>query len=184
MPARRQTVITDINPPSSSNESGKESEKTPQELREEACNGILQIVQLGCITFGLFSDAGAIGMFGPPLVEESVKLADNNKQIAKKMDLLVEVGPYAGIVGAAIPFAAQILVNHKIVKPEAFANAGVVSPDILETQMKTTMMKRAMESMQQQYQMEKEMRAMQEEMMANANANGNGTQGPTEPNDE
>jgi hypothetical protein len=169
MPARRQTLID-----SPSDEPTKdESPKSPKELRKEACEGILQIAQFGCMTFGLFADAGAIGFHGPPLINEAVELAEQNKTIAKRMDLLVEVGPYAGIIGVGIPFVAQILVNHGLIKAELFANAGVVHPEQLEADMKAQMMEKAMAAMNKQRETEERLMALREEMSAKANANGN-----------
>lgn len=147
--------------------------KTKADLRREALGGIAQIGQFACLAFGQFSDAGAIGVFGPPIIDETVKLADNNSKIASKVDLLVEVGPYAGIVAATIPFLAQIFVNHGFIKPEMFANAGVMHPDMLETQMKTELMRKAMEAQQEQMRIQEEMEDMRRQYDA-AQQNGSG----------
>lgn len=146
--------------------------KTKAELRQDALNGVLQVGQLACITTGQFADAGAIGIHGPKLANEIVQLAENNSKIAAKVDLLIEIGPYAGIVAAAIPFLAQLFVNHGLIKAEMFANAGVVEPADLENHMKMEMMRRAMEVRQQQQEMEAELRRMAEEMQENANSDG------------
>lgn len=138
--------------------------KTKNELRQEALDGLLQIGQLACLTFGQFSDAGAIGMHGPRLTSEIVTLAENNSKVASKVDLLLEVGPYAGIVAAAIPFLAQLFVNHGVIKAESFANAGVVEPAQLEQEMKLTIMRRSLEVQRQQQQMEAELREAMREM--------------------
>jgi hypothetical protein len=143
--------------------------KTKAELRQEALDGVLQIGQFGCLAFGQFADAGAIGMHGRPMTEELVKLAENNSKVASKVDLLIEIGPYAGIVAATIPFLAQLFVNHGLFKAEQFANAGVVSPETLEAQMKTEVMKQAMDAMLAQKQAEEEMVRMQDEMMSSVN---------------
>lgn len=148
--------------------------KTKKELRQEAVDGILQLAQFGCLAFGQFADAGAIGMHGPPIAAEVVELAETNSKVASKVDLLIEVGPYAGLVAAALPFLAQLFVNHGVFKAEQFANAGVVTPQTLESQMKTQMMQRAMAAMREQQRIEDEMRAMQEEMEARIQANGQG----------
>src|SRR5256885_11918349 len=88
---RASNTIKD-NPPITDN-----SNKTKAELRQEALNGVLQVGQLAALTFGQFSDAGAIGMHGPKLVSETVALAESNSKVASKVDLLIEIGPYAGI---------------------------------------------------------------------------------------
>jgi hypothetical protein len=143
--------------------------KTKAELRQEALNGVLQVGQLATLTFGQFSDAGAIGMHGPKLVSEVVALAENNSKVASKVDLLIEIGPYAGIVAAAIPFLAQLFVNHGVVKPEVFANAGVVPPEQLEKEMKLTIMRRSLEVQRQQAEMEAEMEAQMAEFLNGQN---------------
>lgn len=142
---------------------------TKAELRQEALNGVLQVGQLATLAFGQFSDAGAIGMHGPKLASEVVALAENNSKVASKVDLLIEIGPYAGIVAAAIPFLAQLFVNHGIVKAEMFANAGVVPPEQLEQQMKLTMMHQALEVQRQQMEMQREMEEARAEFDAAMN---------------
>lgn len=148
------------------------SNMTKAELRQEALNGVLQVGQLATLAFGQFSDAGAIGMHGPKLASEVVALAENNSKVASKVDLLIEIGPYAGIVAAAIPFLAQLFVNHGIVKAELFANAGVVPPEQLEQQMKLTLMRQAMEVQQEQMRMEREMAEARAEFDAAMNGQG------------
>lgn len=146
--------------------------RSKAELRREALNGVLQVGQLAALTFGQFSDAGAIGMHGPKLVSEVVSLAESNSKVASKVDLLIEVGPYAGIVAAAIPFLAQLFVNHGMVKAEMFANAGVVPPDQLEQQMKLTIMQQSLEVQRQQAQMQREMQEAQAQFDAEMNGQG------------
>lgn len=162
MPRASSTLKDD---PTPVNEAGK----TKAELRQEALNGVLQVGQLAAITFGQFSDAGAIGMHGPKLVSEVVALAESNSKVASKVDLLIEIGPYAGIVAAAIPFLAQLFVNHNVIKAELFANAGVVPPEHLEKEMKITITRRAVELQRQQMQMEAQMEAEMAEFMASQN---------------
>jgi hypothetical protein len=165
---RKTTTIPDpgISEPDS------DTPKTLQEKRTEAVGGLFQLAQYGCIAFGQFADAGALGMHGPNMAKEIVALADENSKVASKVDLLIEIGPYAGIVAAGLPFILQILVNHGILQAERCANAGVVTPQTLDSQMKTQMMRQAMEAMQEQQRIEEEMRAMEEEMQARMQANG------------
>lgn len=153
------------------NDETDNANKTKAELRQEALNGVLQVGQLACLAFGQFSDAGAIGMHGPRLVSETVQLAENNSKVASKVDLLIEIGPYAGIVAAAIPFLAQLFVNHGLVKAEMFANAGVVEPGQLEQQMKLTIMQRTLDAQREQQRMEQELREAMAEMNGDVPAN-------------
>lgn len=139
--------------------------KTKDELRQEALDGLLQLSQFGCLAFGDFADAGAIGVFGPPIATETVNLAKDNAKVAKWVDLFVEVGPYAGLVAAAIPFLAQLMVNHKVFKAEQFGNAGVMEPEMLETRMKTQVLHRAAEARRQQMEAQEQLVRLEEEML-------------------
>lgn len=164
-----------------SNEPENTTPKTKDELRHEAIDGVMQLAQFGCIAFGDFRDAGAIGMFGPPMVDEAVDLARENTAIASKVDLLIEVGPYAGFIAAAIPFVAQLLVNRGIFKAEHFINAGVVPPEQLEAQMKTQMLKKAMEAMAAQREAQQHFEEMQAEMAMSMNGNREMDNEPADP---
>ena len=165
MPPRRSIELPD----SPVSDIGNNGPKTQAELRQEALDGVLQIGQFIALAFGQFADAGAIGMFGQPMANETVKLAENDSRIASKVDLLIQVGPYAGFITATIPLLAQLLVNHKLLKPEQFANAGVVTPETLESKMKSELMKKAMDAMIEQKRLEDEMRDMEDQMRANMN---------------
>lgn len=167
MPRKTSTITDFIDPVN------EDAPKTKADLRREALGGVAQIGQFACLAFGKFADAGAIGVHSPGLIDETVKLADNNSKIASKVDLLVEVGPYAGIVAAAIPFLAQIFVNHGLFKAEVFANAGVVEPESLSAQMKTQLMRQAMEAQQEQMRIQQEMEEMRSQFDS-AQQNGHG----------
>jgi hypothetical protein len=156
-----------------------ERDKTKDELRQEALDGLLQLTQFGCLAFGSFADAGAIGVFGPPMANEIVDLAKTNSKVASKVDLLIEVGPYAGLVAATIPFLAQLLVNHKVFKAEQFGNAGVMEPEILETRMRTQVLQRAAEAKRQQMEAQEALQKLEEEMLANMNGDNSEGESPT-----
>lgn len=160
--ASRRTAYVPQNEP-------KEEPRTINEERKEALDGIWQLAQWGCLCFGQFADAGAIGQHGPNLSAQVMELVDKNAKLAKKLDILIEVGPYTGIIAAALPFLAQIAVNHKLVKAERFANAGVVHPEALEAQMKQQLAMQQMMAMRQQQAMEEELLRMQEEMASHMN---------------
>lgn len=156
---RQSSTILDPHPPSI-----EKKEKTRNELRQEALDGVLQLAQFGCLAFGDYADAGAIGVFGPPMAAETVILSNDNPKVAKWVDMLIEVGPYAGLVAAAIPFLAQLMVNHKVFKAEQFGNAGVMEPEMLETRMKTEVLHKAAEARRQQMAAQEELRKVEEEM--------------------
>lgn len=173
MPPRKTSTIPDPG----IREIPDDRPKTKDELRQEALNGILQLTQFGCLAFGDFADAGAIGVFGPPMANEVVKLAKENSKVASKVDLLIEVGPYAGLVAATIPFLAQLLVNHKVFKADQFGNAGVMPPEMLETQMRTQVLQRAAEAKREQMEAQEALRKLEEEMLKNMNGGENPSDG-------
>lgn len=142
------------------------------ELREEAANGFFQLAGLGCIMMGQFSDAGAVNIHGPGISHVAAKMAKTNDLIAKGLDSLLNVGPYAELIAVLSPLVLQLLANHKIVPAEKLAGANVVKPEVLESQVKTQLAMQAMEQMRLQRLVEEEMRVMQEEMMAEQNGSG------------
>lgn len=142
---------------------------TIDEEREEAVNGIFQLVGFGCIMTGQYADAGAISMHTPPISHEVAELAKKNESIAKGVDVLLQAGPYAALIGACMPLVLQLLVNHDIIPAEKMAGANVVKPEVLESQVKTQMARQAMEAMRQQQEAEAEMAEMQKAMAASRN---------------
>src|SRR6267154_2245229 len=88
---------------------------TVTESREEALNGLGQIVQLPLIGFKLHADAGAVGLYWPPIAKEISKLADGDERIAHLIDPLIKIGPYTALIAAALPFFAQLAVNHGMI---------------------------------------------------------------------
>lgn len=143
--------------------------QSTDELREEAANGFFQLAGLGCIMMGQFADAGAVNIHGPGISAVAAKMAKTNELIAKGLDSLLNVGPYAELIAVLSPLVLQLLANHKIVPAEKLAGANVVRPETLESQVKTQLAIQAMQQMQMQKAAEEEMRIMQEEMMQSAN---------------
>lgn len=154
MAARKTTIIEDQ----------PQDEAPPISEREEAVEGVFQLAQFGAITMGWFADAGAIGYHGPGIQREVMRIGAKYPKIGKKLDLLIDAGPWSALIAVALPLALQGLVNHGIFKAEQFANAGVVSPETLEYQMKATIMRQQMEALKAQREAEEELARMQEEM--------------------
>lgn len=146
-----------------------EKELTPHEKRIEAVDGGFQIAQLGCLMLGQLSDAGAIGIHGHGIAIEVVKWAEENDKVLEKLDLFVKAGPIAGVIGAVIPLVAQFLVNHKVIKPEMLANAGVVAPESLESLMKTQLIRQAAQAMRVQMEAEEELEKLKAEIIIRQN---------------
>jgi hypothetical protein len=142
--------------------------------RTEGVNGIFQLAGLGCIMMGQLHDAGAISIHGPAISNEIVTLAESDARIAKGVDALLQVGPYAGLVAAVMPLVLQLLANHKVVPADKLGGAGIQMPDALEMQVKTQMQLQALEIMRQRQAVEDELQMAQQEWdMAQAARNGN-----------
>src|SRR5437763_16262319 len=81
--------------------------------REDAANGIGQIIGFGFMVSGQLHDAGAIGMHWPNIAHEAAQVAENDAKMAKALDYLLEVGPYGNLIIVALPLVAPLLVHHK-----------------------------------------------------------------------
>lgn len=151
-------------PPKKAATSKPEKEMTIPERREYAVNGLFQLGSLGCVLLGQHADAGAISIHGPNIAHEVSDLASQNDQIANAVDKLLTVGPYAGLVGAVLPFFMQIAVNHGIIKADKLpAESDIVAPEVLEAQVKTALARQQMEAMQRQREAERELAEMRAE---------------------
>lgn len=152
----------------------KNNERVPtiQEKRFDAVQGIWQLAGLGCVMMRQYADAGAISMHSPAITKEVVELANNNEVIANAVDQLLQVGPYAGLVAAVMPLAAQLLVNHgRIPADKMPAESGIVDPKILEAQVKTEMMRMQLEALKAQREAELDLARMQAEFEEMENDN-------------
>ena len=149
--------------------------KTPTEKRSEGLNGIGQLAQGLCLMFGQYADAATFGMHWSPVATELANVAETNETIAKPIDLLIEIGPYGALLEAVMPFAMQILANHRLIKPEMLLGSNIVPPEVLEAQMKTKIMQMQAQAMRDQQIAMAEAQAAQrdmQEMMAAQNGNG------------
>jgi len=131
--------------------------------RRQGLAGLAQVAQMGCLAFGLKADAAAIGMHSGPLLTEVAKLAEAQPAIARWVDPLIVAGPYAALVGAAIPLIAQLAANHRM---GAMTNLGAVPPEVLEARMDAEMMRAEMEAMRERAAMMQEADATRREMAA------------------
>lgn len=117
----------------------KKAEATKAEItsaRAQAVTELGQFAQLPLMITHQYADVGAIQLHWPNVSQEIAKLADSNEQVAKIIDPLMQVGPYAGLITAVMPFAVQILVNHGRVTAGA---GGSVSPTTLSSQVEASL---------------------------------------------
>ena len=154
--------ITNAPPPVKGNVTVKavKSNKKAAE-REEALNGIGQIVQVPLIATKQFADAGALSLYWPPIAKEVAILAESNEQIAKLIDPLIQVGPYTALIAATLPFVMQLAVNHGMVAPGAM---GTVPAQVLSAQIETAMLRSELEAMKAQKEAEDQSREFKAEM--------------------
>jgi len=138
--------------------------KSPVEKRTEGLNGLGQLGQGLCLMMGQYADAAAIGMHWGPVASELAKIADSNETIAKPIDFMIEIGPYGALLEAAIPFVLQILANHKLIKAEAMLGSNVVTPEVLDAQMKAQVMRTQAQAMRAQQAALADAQAAQAEM--------------------
>lgn len=89
------------------------------EAREEGLKGLAQIGTAVCILTKNYADAGALDMHAEPIAHELAVLAQDNEKIATIIDRVTAMGPYAALIGAVMPLALQILVNHDRIKPDS-----------------------------------------------------------------
>lgn len=120
--------------------------------RSQSVGALFQMAQFGCVSFGQYADAGAFALHGPPAAAELGKLAEINPWIAKGIDSLDIIGPWAGLLTAVMPLALQLLANHGRISAERVANLGIVPAATLEAQAKAQlaeMQRQAVEAQRQ-----------------------------------
>jgi hypothetical protein len=130
--------------------------------RQDAIASLGALAQVPLIAVKLYADAGAVSLYWPKIAREISLLADTNEQIAKLVDPLMQVGPYAGLITAVLPFALQIGVNHKRLPAGAM---GTVPASTLAAQIETALAKAELEALRTQYEAERQSRAMRDDIL-------------------
>ena len=105
-----------------------------------------------------YADAAAVGMHAPNLARETAALADEYEMVGTSVDMLIKVGPFGGLIAAAIPLALQLMANHKMIDARQVVGANIVPPEVLEAQMKAEVIQMQAESMRAQQQAMEDMR--------------------------
>lgn len=170
-------TISAIKGASSDSESKPITEPKSVNTREQSVNGLFQIAQMGLVTAGQYADAVAIGLHGEKISHEIVQIANTNARIARAVDYLTEVGPYAGLVTAVLPFVMQLAANHRMIPANKLP--GVIDPQVLQIQMETEITKQAILEMEKAQQVKAEYEAMMTEVREateRAESNGDGTE--------
>jgi len=109
------------------------------------------------------ADAAAIGMHWPKLAHEIAVLAETQEAVANVIDPLMKVGPFAGLIAAAIPLAMQLAVNHGRMKPGQMGTVPAVS---LQSQMETAMAQAELQALRMQQEAEEQAARARAEIQA------------------
>jgi hypothetical protein len=151
---------------SNTNSSGKTStvaRATPRVTheREEMVAQLGMFAQVPLLATKQLADAATIGLHWPKIAHELAVLAETQEAIANVIDPLIKVGPFAGLIAAAIPLVMQLGVNHGRLKP---GSMGTVPAVALQSQMEASMAKVELEAMRAQLEAEKEANAARREI--------------------
>lgn len=109
---------------------------TDKERREAGLNGLAQLGQGLLMLTHQYADAAAVGQHFPPISAELATLAGQYDVIAGPVDFIIQVGPFAGLIAALVPFGMQIAANHKWIDASTMAGSSVVPPEVLTAQVK------------------------------------------------
>lgn len=137
----------------------KQDETSTRDARAQAVRGVFELVTIPLTLTGNYADVGAVKIHSPGIATELANVAENQETLAKAIDSLNYVGPYAALVAAIMPLAFQIAVNHNRLPASAAASAGVVPKESLEAQVKASMARQQAEAMQAQHEAEAELEA-------------------------
>jgi hypothetical protein len=108
----------------------------------------------------------------PAVAVEVAKLGDSNQKIGDALDKLTEIGPYAGLITAATPLIAQLLVNHDRIPVTSVASLGVVSKSTLESEVQTEILQAEMHAMQTAMEAQEQAEIVRKEWEKAASQNG------------
>jgi hypothetical protein len=139
-------------------------QQSQQDIRAENVYGIFQLGAFALVMTGQFADAGAIDIHAPAIANELSAVAEQNDTIGKGLDILGKIGPWAGLITVTMPLVLQLLVNHKRIPPEKVGATGVMSPEALESQVKTKLMRQQAEMAKEQLKAQAEFDAVVAEM--------------------
>jgi hypothetical protein len=155
--------IVNTPPPAKTASAPRTSAKKTATLaaRTEAVSTLGQFAQVPLIALKQYADVGAINLHWPRVSEEIAKLAEAHEEIARIIDPLMQVGPYAGLITAVLPMVMQIAVNHGRMAPGAM---GTVPSSALSAQIETALAQQELEALRVQREAEAQAHAMRAEI--------------------
>lgn len=128
--------------------------------RQEGATDFLNTVQVACVMFGQFADAGTIATHGPQVAEALVDASDTVPQIGTVLDWLSKGGPLVKLAMAILPFGLQVLANHGVLDAAMLAPMGVVRPEVLAAKAQADMLEQYAAALQAQQEAEARIQAM------------------------
>jgi len=137
------------------------SRKTAE--RAEAVTGLGQLAQVPLMVMRQYADVGAVSAHWPGVAAEVAKLAETQEQVAKLVDPLLQVGPYAGLITAVLPLVMQLACNHGVV---AAGSMGTVPPSTLAAQVEAQLAQQEAAALRLQLEAEREARKVREQIQA------------------
>ena len=149
------TSVASAPPPknsSNTSSNNRPSSRVTKE-REELVAQLGMFAQVPLIATRQFADAGAIALHWPSVAKELAHLAETQEPIARIIDPLIQVGPYAGLIAAVLPLAMQLAVNHGRIKP---GSLGTVPGVALASQIETAMARQELAAMHDQMEAERQ----------------------------
>jgi hypothetical protein len=129
--------------------------------REEALADLGTLAQVPLIALKQYADVGAVNLHWPNVAREVAKLAEQEESIAKIIDPLMMVGPYAGLVSAVLPLILQLGVNHGRMSAGAM---NTVPPSALGSQVEAAIAQQEVAALRVQLESEKEANAVRKEI--------------------
>lgn len=165
-PPKRRTTATNARKTATA---PQPAESSLAQKRAHGLQGIAQGAQLLCLMTKNYADAGTIGKYSIPLIQEIVNVAETDKYMAYGVDALTKVGPYSGLLMVAVPMTLQFLANHGRVNASALAGVeglDIEAPEALDAKMRAHIARQTAEVMAAQREAEKaeaELRAILEE---------------------
>lgn len=111
--------------------------------REDGLNGLCSLAAIPLVATGNLADLGAVSTHTPAICHEAAALAETNDKVAKVIDRVIAVGPFAGLIAATVPLVLQILVNHGRLPAAMFGQFGVVPPEMMQHRASIELQKQA-----------------------------------------
>lgn len=117
------------------------------ELRYQGISGVGQLIQGGLMLTKNYADAAAVGMHWDGVAKEVATLAESEPAIARVVDLVIQAGPYAGLIAAVMPLAMQLAANHGLIPSGGMT--GVVPPEVLRSQMEAQILQQQAQALRE-----------------------------------